>query len=91
MLVKTLRKFKDLKEGKLRAKGQEFEVTEDRFKEINSTKYGELVEEIKEEDTEVNEVDPEYPKHTGGGYYELSNGEKVQGKEKAIEAENELK
>lgn len=32
----------------------------------------------------------EYPVHTGGGYYELSNGEKVQGKDKAIEAEKEL-
>jgi len=33
----------------------------------------------------------EFPKHTGGGYYELSNGEKVKGKEEAIEAENALK
>ena len=30
------------------------------------------------------------PKHVGGGYYELSNGERVQGKEKAIQAENNL-
>lgn len=33
----------------------------------------------------------EYPKHTGGGYYELSNGERVKGKDEAIEAENTLK
>ena len=26
------------------------------------------------------------PKHVGGGWYELSNGEKIRGKEKAIEA-----
>ncbi|MDB0581234.1 hypothetical protein [Salinicoccus roseus] len=32
----------------------------------------------------------DYPKHTGGGYYELSNGEKVQGKEEAEKAEQEL-
>lgn len=32
-----------------------------------------------------------FPKHTGGGWYELSNGEKVQGKDEAIEAENALK
>ena len=32
-----------------------------------------------------------YPKHTGGGYYELSNGEKVKGKEAAEEAEKALK
>lgn len=31
-----------------------------------------------------------YPKHTGGGYYELSNGEKVQGKENAVEKQLEL-
>lgn len=30
-------------------------------------------------------------KHVGGGYYELPNGEKVKGKEKALEALAELK
>lgn len=29
----------------------------------------------------------EWPKHVGGGYYELSNGEKVKGKEAAFEAQ----
>lgn len=32
----------------------------------------------------------EYPKHTGGPWYELSNGEKVNGKKNAIEAQKEL-
>lgn len=32
-----------------------------------------------------------FPTHTGGGWYELSNGEKVQGKDTAIEAEKALK
>lgn len=36
------------------------------------------------------EVDPEFPKHTGGGWYELSNGEKVQGKEEAFLAEKKI-
>ena len=31
-----------------------------------------------------------YPKHVGGGYYELSNGEKIKGKDAAIEAEKAL-
>lgn len=31
-----------------------------------------------------------FPKHTGGGVYVLSNGEKVRGKSKAIEAEQNL-
>lgn len=29
----------------------------------------------------------DFPKHTGGGWYELSNGEKVQGKDEAKEAQ----
>jgi len=29
----------------------------------------------------------EYPKHTGGGWYELSNGDKVRSKENAIKEE----
>lgn len=32
-----------------------------------------------------------FPEHVGGGYYKLSNGTRVKGKEKAIEAENALK
>ncbi len=28
-----------------------------------------------------------YPKHAGGGWYELSNGDKLQGKDRAVEAE----
>ena len=32
----------------------------------------------------------QFPKLTGGGWYELSNGEKVQGKEEAIAAEKKL-
>jgi phage-related protein len=38
----------------------------------------------------VGEEESEYPVHKGAGYYELSNGETVRGKEEAIEAENEL-
>jgi hypothetical protein len=33
----------------------------------------------------------EFPKHAGGPWYVLSNGEKIQGKEEAIAAEAELK
>ncbi|MFD2705461.1 hypothetical protein [Salibacterium lacus] len=32
----------------------------------------------------------EYPKHAGGGYYKLSNGEKVNGKKEAEKAQAEL-
>ncbi|MED4699623.1 hypothetical protein P9436_11210 [Lysinibacillus capsici] len=33
----------------------------------------------------------DYPKHTGGAWYSLSNGEKVKGKSEAFEAEAALK
>ncbi|CDQ20859.1 hypothetical protein SAMN05192559_1084 [Halobacillus karajensis] len=33
----------------------------------------------------------EFPIHTGGAWFELSNGEKIQGKEEAVQAEEELK
>ena len=39
---------------------------------------------------EIDGVPKEFPVHTGGGYYELSNGNKVQGKHAAIQAEKEL-
>ncbi|MBO8183768.1 MAG: hypothetical protein H0Z28_13430 [Archaeoglobus sp.] len=35
--------------------------------------------------------DTEWPKPLGAGWYQLPNGEKVQGKKKAIEAVKELK
>src|SRR5690606_23292894 len=43
-----------------------------------------------ENDDDNQVADSEFPKHTGGGYYELSNGEKVKGKDAAIEAEKAL-
>lgn len=48
MKVKAIRKFKDLKENKLREKEEVFEVSKVRFKEINSSKYGKLVDEVDE-------------------------------------------
>lgn len=33
---------------------------------------------------------PFEPEHIGGGYYQLSNGEKVKGKDAAVKAELEL-
>lgn len=31
-----------------------------------------------------------FPKHTGGGFYQLSNGDKVKGKDAALAAQAEL-
>lgn len=50
MRVKVVTEFIDLKNNKKRRKvGEIFEVTKKRFEEINSTSFGFLVEEIKEE------------------------------------------
>ncbi|MDM5195466.1 hypothetical protein QUF93_23505 [Bacillus hominis] len=39
----------------------------------------------------VKQEDSEEPQHVGGGYYPLPNGEKIKGKEAALEALKELK
>jgi hypothetical protein len=39
----------------------------------------------------VKQEDSEGPQHVGGGYYQLPNGEKIKGKEAALEALKELK
>lgn len=39
---------------------------------------------------EWKEVEAEFPKQINGSWYELSNGEKVNGKTNAIEAESKL-
>lgn len=51
---------------------------------------GELADEVAVDDAVTTVTEEAYPKHVGGGYYELSNGEKVKGKEAAIEAEKAL-
>lgn len=77
MKVKALKLLGDGK--RLYKEGEVFEMTEELCETLNATPNGPLVEEI--------EDIPEFPKHTGGGYYELSNGEKVKGKEAAMEAQ----
>lgn len=49
-----------------------------------------FIKRIVEQETKEMAGEEEYPKFLGGGYYELSNGEKVQGKDKAIEAQSEI-
>jgi hypothetical protein len=39
---------------------------------------------------ETKQVEPTAPKHVGAGYYELSNGERVKGKDNAIKAQQAL-
>lgn len=49
MRVKVVREFIDLKNNKKKRKvGEILEVTQDRFKELNSTSFGVLVDELEE-------------------------------------------
>lgn len=59
MKVKVLRNFKDLKENKFRKANEIFEATEDRIEEINSTKYGALVEVVEGSTAEEDEINIE--------------------------------
>ena len=88
MAYKALQKFRDDDTGHVYKAGDFFpvsgEVSDTRLSSLLSTdnKIGKPV---------IKEVEAEYPKLLGGGYYELSNGDKVQGKAAAFEAENALK
>lgn len=48
MKAKTLIKFQDLKEGKLREVGEEFECSQERFDEIIAAHDAPLVEKVEE-------------------------------------------
>ena len=48
MKVKALKNFKDRKADVVRNVGETFEVSKERFEEINATKNGKLVDEVKE-------------------------------------------
>lgn len=51
MKAKVIVDFKDLKENIHRKIGEEFTLSQERFKEINGTEFGTLIEEIKEKKT----------------------------------------
>lgn len=57
MIAKTIRRFYDKQAKVMREADEEFEVTGERLKEINSTKYRVLVEAVKPEPEQ--EVKPE--------------------------------
>ena len=46
MRVRALGRFRDLERGTLREAGDVFEVTEGRYKALNASKYGVLVEKV---------------------------------------------
>lgn len=82
MKAKVLKTFIDGVSKKIRIEGEVFDLSVERFASISSIN-DKLIKEI---DNVI-----EYPNHIGGGYYELSNGEKVKGKDEALKAEEALK
>lgn len=100
----TPERFEELKSNLGDGFVVEVRIVEETIKDpFANTDLGELADEVAVDDavTTVTEeiyqgsdyvgVNVEtYPKHTGGGYYELSNGEKIKGKDAAIEAEKAL-
>ena len=52
MLVRAIKLFGDKKEGVARKMGDTFTVSEERYKELRTTKFGALVEKVAEASTE---------------------------------------
>jgi hypothetical protein len=77
MAYTTLKKFNDRESGKKFLPGQPFHsITQERIELLLDQGFIGVVEE-----------DDDGPlKHVGAGWYELPNGERVRGKEKAEEA-----
>ncbi len=73
--------FYDKETGELITAGETFEADDERYQALKAA--GVIGKEVIKSD---DDDDVEGLKKLGGGYYELPNGEKVRGKEKAIEA-----
>lgn len=95
----VVKDFTDLKdEGHIYRSGDTYpregsDLDEDRAEELATdvNKRKEILIETVESENKQDDDNNVYPKHSGGAYFELSNGDKVQGKQAAIEAEKALK
>lgn len=76
--------FYDAETGDLVKSGTTFEADEEREEVLRAANV------IGKEAKTASDSE-EWPKHVGGGTFELSNGERVKGKEVAEEAEEKLK
>jgi hypothetical protein len=84
MANKVIKRFQDKESNEIHNVG-------DLYEHESAQRVAFLVEKGFLEAQEVQQKDAsEFPKHVGGGHYELSNGEKVKGKEEAAAAEKEL-
>jgi len=73
---KVITSFRDKESKKVYKKG-------DSYTHENANRIAFLMDEGF---LEKSNNESEFPKHTGGGWYELSDGQKIQGKEEAIAA-----
>ncbi|QNG60386.1 hypothetical protein H4O14_02340 [Bacillus sp. PAMC26568] len=80
-MYKVIKKFHDKDRDEVYNKG-------DLYVHEDAERIAFLIEKNLLNDTE--EPKGEFPKHTGGGWYELADGSKVQGKEEAIAAMNDI-
>lgn len=73
--------------------GNVSDVTEEIYNRLKDNDAYECWKEdpYKDLPKEVTEMTEDYPIEKGAGWYELSNGDTVRGKEDAIEAERQLK
>jgi len=53
MVIKCIKRFRDLDAGIFREEGDTFEVTEERYQAINTAGYGQLVEKVEETASEA--------------------------------------
>ena len=53
MVIKCVKRFRDLEAGTFREKGDTFEATEERYHAINTAGYGQLVEKVDEKPSEA--------------------------------------
>jgi hypothetical protein len=82
-MPKVIKRFRDRYTKKIYKVGDSYSH-ENNERVASLIERGFLEEKSKKPPEEEND---EFPKHTGGGYYELSDGSKVKGKEEAEEAQ----
>jgi hypothetical protein len=76
---KVINNFRDKESKKIYRKG-------DSYTHNDAERIAFLVDKGFLEKDETVTDENEYPKHTGGGWYELPDGQKIQGKEEALAA-----
>ncbi|MCK8826402.1 hypothetical protein MWH25_01395 [Natroniella acetigena] len=89
----VISEFIDAMSGVRKISGDTIEATGDRADKLRQK--GLIGKPARKQKKETAEIDQggeqrDYPISTGGGWYELSNGESVRGKKKAIKVQKEL-